>query len=122
MALKNETLYNKLFKLRQIIEIPTSNCRTLQYAVNLNLIGNINLLMNQLYDSENLSSVDMIFETEYITTKPTLKDVVDVKNHLFYFSSFLSEFSNYDSNFNIIAKTIDDMTLFIETYYLLQKD
>ena len=114
----NDKLYTTLFKLRQIIEVPAPNCRTLQYALNLNVIDNINTLMAQLDESQNLREIEIIFDTTTIQIQPSLKEIVDVKNHIFYFSSFLSEFSQYDDNFHIITKTLNDIVLFIDTHYL----
>jgi len=116
--MKNDKLYNTLFKLRQIIEVPAPNCRTLHYALNLNVIDNINTLMAQLDESQNLSEIEIIFDMTMIQIQPSLKEIVDVKNHIFYFSSFLEEFSQYDVNFHIITKTLNDIVSFIDTHYL----
>lgn len=118
MTTKNEALYLHLFNLRQMIHsiMEYDKCWSLQYAVKLNMITHLNVFMDQLYQQENLTPVDIIFEGDTITTKPTLLDIVNLKGQVRSVCQFLKDLSVLDNNFKVVSDTLNGLISHIDYF------
>lgn len=116
--MKNEVLYLHLFNLRQMIHsiMEYDKCWSLQYAVKLNMITHLNVFMDQLDQQENLTPVDIIFEGETITTKPTLLDIVNLKGQVRSVCQFLKDLSVLDNNFKVVSDSLSGLISHIDYF------
>jgi len=124
MTIKNEALYTHLFNLRQMIHsiMEYDKCWSLQYAVKLNMITHLNVFMDQLYKQENLSFVEITFEGDTITTKPTLLDIVNLKGQVRSVCQFLKDLSVLDNNFKLVSDSLNGLIAHIDYFSVDLKD
>ena len=82
--MKNQNLYTHLFNLRQVLHtmMGYENCWSLHYAMKLNMISHLNSFMDQLHEKDNLIPIPLVLEIDTVTKKPTLKELVDLKNQI----------------------------------------
>ncbi len=116
MTLKNEALYEHLFNLRDMVNSMMSfeDCWSLQYAVKNNVITHINAHMEQLYEQEYLSPVNVLLEDlEIVTKKPCLKEVLDVKNQVFTVAKFIG-----NTELKEVSVTLNNLIGLIEKEYM----
>jgi hypothetical protein len=85
------------------------NCRSLQYAVKLNMITHLNAFMDQLHTQEHLNPITLIFEDETVSKTPSIKEVLDVQNQIFSFAQLVKDLATLDTNFNVVALVFDEM-------------
>jgi hypothetical protein len=109
--MKNQNLYTHLFNLRQMLHsiMQYDNCRSLQYAVKLNMITHLNAFMDQLHTQEHLNPITLIFEDETVSKTPSIKEVLDVQNQIFSFAQLVKDLATLDTNFNVVALVFDEM-------------
>lgn len=109
--MKNQNLYTHLFNLRQMIHyiMEYDNCRSLQYAIKLNMITHLNAFMDQLHTQNHLNPIPLLFEEETVNQPPALKELLDLQNQVFSFAQLVKDLAILDSNFSIVALVFEEM-------------
>lgn len=109
--MKNQNLYTHLFNLRQMLHsiMQYDNCRSLQYAVKLNMITHLNAFMDQLHTQDNLNPIALIFEDETVSKTPATKEIIDVQNQIISFAQLVKDLAILEPNFTVVALVFDDM-------------
>jgi hypothetical protein len=109
--MKNQNLYTHLFNLRQMLHsiMQYDNCRSLQYAVKLNMITHLNAFMDQLHTQEHLNPITLIFEDGIVSKTPSIKEVIDVQNQIFSFTQLIKDLAILEPNFFNVALVFDEM-------------
>lgn len=109
--MKNQNLYTHLFNLRQMIHyiMEYDNCRSLQYAVKLNMITHLNAFMDQLHTQNHLNPITLLFEEDTVNQTPALKEVIDLQNQVFSFAQLVKDLAILDPNFSVVAVVFDEM-------------
>lgn len=117
--MKNQNLYTHLFNLRQVLHtmMGYENCRSLHYAMKLNMITHLNSFMDQLHEKENLIPIPLILEIDTVTKKPTLKELIDLKNQIFAITQMCKDLGCLDQNFIIISNHFDKMISTLKIAY-----
>lgn len=109
--MKNQNLYTHLFNLRQMLHhvMEYDNCRSLQYAVKINMITHLNAFMAQLYTQDHLNPITLLFEDHTVNQTPALKEIVDLQNQIFSFAQLVKDLAILDSNFSVVALVFEEM-------------
>ncbi len=109
--MKNQNLYTHLFNLRQMIHyiMEYDNCRSLQYAIKLNMIIHLNAFMDQLHTQNHLNPIPLLFEEDTVNQPPALKELLDLQNQVFSFAQLVKDLAILDSNFSIVALVFEEM-------------
>jgi hypothetical protein len=117
--MKNQNLYTHLFNLRQVLHtmMGYENCWSLHYAMKLNMISHLNSFMDQLHEKDNLIPIPLVLEIDTVTKKPTLKELVDLKNQIFAITQLFKDLGHLDQNFTIISNHFEIMITTLKIAY-----